>query len=71
MAVPVKTGEKFEAGVPISLFKINPVIGTSWVARYDYDVTADGQRFLVSSAVGEARSLPFTVVVNWNAGLKR
>ena len=31
----------------------------------EYDVTSDGQRFLVNSLPPERRSLPITVVVNW------
>ena len=44
MAVKVKIGESFEAGVPPPLFPVRP----NGVLRYD--VTADGQRFLVSPA---------------------
>jgi hypothetical protein len=41
---------------------------------YEYDVAADGQRFLVNTAniaEGPASTHPLTVVVNWNAGLKK
>ena len=39
-------------------------------SRYSYDVTADGQQFLV--AVGDEQSTPpmLTVVANWTAALK-
>jgi len=37
---------------------------------HEYDVTADGKRFIVASISGAA-SAPITVVVNWNAGLKK
>jgi len=38
----------------------------------EYDVTADGKRFLIITAggAGEA-SPPLTVVTNWTAGLKK
>ncbi len=37
-----------------------------------YDVTADGQRFLVNTAVEQkAPSAPITLVINWTADLKR
>jgi hypothetical protein len=36
-----------------------------------YDVTADGQRFLVINSVEEEESSPLRLAVNWNAGLKR
>jgi eukaryotic-like serine/threonine-protein kinase len=36
-----------------------------------YDVTADGQRFLVNMAVEQQTSAPLTLVQNWTAELKR
>jgi hypothetical protein len=39
---------------------------------FPYDVTSDGQRFLVLEAMGGALgSAPLNVVLNWQAGLKR
>ncbi len=35
----------------------------------EYDVTRDGQRFLINSLPPERRSLPITVVVNWQTAL--
>jgi hypothetical protein len=44
-------------------------------ARYfEYDVTADGQRFLINTAEGtgdSAGSPSLTVVANWLAGSKK
>jgi Tol biopolymer transport system component len=65
MAVDVKPGSSFEAGVPKTLFDLTPsrVSGS-------YAVTADGQRFLFVTYVtqGEApANLQYTVVVNWTA----
>ena len=37
----------------------------------DYDVSPDGQRFLVTVPGGEALSETIRVVQNWTAGLKR
>jgi eukaryotic-like serine/threonine-protein kinase len=70
MAVSVKKGDTFQATIPTPLFKIESVKGTYSVMRGEYDMTADGQRFLVSSGVADARGLPLTIVVNWTAGLK-
>ena len=70
MAVSVKKGDTFQASIPTPLFKIDSVKGIYSTVRGEYDVTADGQRFLVRAGVAEARGLPFTVVVNWAAGLK-
>ena len=38
---------------------------------YPYDVSADGQRFLVNTLVEETASAAITLVVNWTAGLKK
>lgn len=36
-----------------------------------YDVTADGERFLVNTPLEWASSAPITVVANWSEGLNR
>jgi Tol biopolymer transport system component len=40
-------------------------------AAISWDVTADGQRFLVASPVAPQTTTPITVVLNWEAGLRR
>ena len=58
-------GSEVEAGAPQRLFHASmPGIGVP------YDVSADGQRFLVNLAEEEAAS-PLFVVVNWPAELKK
>jgi Tol biopolymer transport system component len=67
MAVPVTTGNTFEAGTPVSLFRI-----TTHQQEYDvapYDVAPDGQRFIVNSLTGTP-ALPINVVINWTSELK-
>jgi eukaryotic-like serine/threonine-protein kinase len=67
MVVEVKiSGSSLEIGALRPLFETNP----AWQGR-DFDVTADGQRFLVNNLVEERGSLPLTLVVNWTADLKR
>jgi eukaryotic-like serine/threonine-protein kinase len=71
MAVQVKTnGDDFEAGSPSSLFQasLTPPIPIGGSA---YEVTHDGQRFLINVLVDEASSSPAIVVQNWTASLKR
>ena len=64
MAVELKGGSKFEAGLTKSLFDTR--LGTSaW-----FDVSADG-RFLLPVQTGQPASVPITVIVNWTAGLKK
>ena len=65
MAVDVSgSGTTFQAGVPKQLFAAPDNRG--------WDVTADGKRILmlVSSVQQNART-PITVVLNWQANLKR
>jgi len=65
MAVEVKGGAKFEAGVPKLLFDTH-LSGLN----SGYDVSKDG-RFLIPLAMEQATAPPMTVVINWNAGMKR
>jgi eukaryotic-like serine/threonine-protein kinase len=70
MVVNVKEdANKFEAGNPQALFEMRVFIG--FVTTSSYQVTRDGQRFLVNTPVEESASSPLTVVLNWTAGLKR
>jgi Tol biopolymer transport system component len=75
MAVEVKSGPRggsqeasFEAGTPRVLFEFRS--GTVQPNR-PYAVTADGQRFLLNTIVDESGGAPLTVVVNWQAELRR
>jgi hypothetical protein len=61
----------FEVGAVQPLFEIHrngPVIGG--YLGYNYDVAADGQRFLVNT-VGEQAAAPLTLIVNWQAGIRK
>ena len=66
MSVPVMPGARFEPGTPTALFTINPPPGVF----IEYDVSPDGQRFLVNSAIPGTEALP-VVVLNWTAGLNK
>jgi Tol biopolymer transport system component len=59
-------GSSFEVGAVKPLFQTR---ATGLENRYD--VSADGQRFLVITAPEQATSAPITVVLNWTAGLKK
>ena len=39
--------------------------------RASYDVSADGQRFLVNTDMGGVTSPPLTAIVNWPAGMEK
>ena len=65
MAVDVTTDKTFQAGVPKRLFSAQPAL-TSGI-----DVTADGKQFVFAAPQGPSTPRPFTVVLNWRAGLKK
>jgi Tol biopolymer transport system component len=62
-SVEIRAGAILDAGAPRALFqtRIRPLIE----ARNHYDVTADGERFLVNSRRPEEASLPITVLAGW------
>ena len=67
MMMAVKTsGATF--ATPTPLFKTRMLTGLlqSWI---EYDVTADGQRFLIGTQVGEAA--PVSVILNWTAEVNK
>jgi Tol biopolymer transport system component len=64
MAVAVKGGASFEADVPVALFEFRA--GGNVISPY-FDVTQDGQKFLLSTIVETEAVTPLTVVVNWAA----
>ncbi len=70
MAVQVKPAPTFEYGLPQPLFETRS-INLSFNVGIEYAVTGDGQRFLVSMPVTGAASAPMTVVLNWEAGVKK
>ena len=69
MALAIKTAGGFEAGPPKMLFQssADPLYPNLAVP---YDVSADGQKFLVNAAADVSKSSPITVITNWTAGLQ-
>jgi hypothetical protein len=44
----------------------------TWGASlHEFDVTPDGQRFLIGTLIGEAKVPPPTVILNWTAEIKK
>jgi eukaryotic-like serine/threonine-protein kinase len=71
MAVSVKDGDAaFEAGAPQPLFELDPMYPPLW-GRFAYQPAANGQKFLILTNVGGTAAPPITVVLNWQAGLKK
>ena len=71
MAAPVTTGANFDASTPVVLFQTTP---RQPIPRYDlfvYDVTRDGQRFLILTQLKQAETTPMSIVLNWTAKLNK
>ncbi len=66
MVVDIDTSKGFQAGAPRRMFAAPPLSVTQ-----GWDLSPDGKRFLFVAAPGTGRTIPFTVVLNWAAGLKK
>jgi Tol biopolymer transport system component len=68
MAVPIHfspDGKAVEAGAPSALFATT--VGSTAILKYrqQYDVSRDGQSFVMNSVVGDATASPINVILNW------
>lgn len=71
MAVEINTQPRFVAGKPKQLFEGQYLRTPSGFARANYDVSADGQRFLMLKPVSSVQATELNVVLNWTEELKR
>ena len=70
MAVEVTPGAVFKSGQAKPHFQI-PAVNVNGLG-YSWDVSADGQRFLINTIDGENTAQePITLVLNWTAGLRK
>ncbi len=75
IAVPIEMAgsakPSLSPGAPHPLFTAPPLVHYN-VEAFDYDVTPDGNRFLLAGAVrATSSSLPLDVVLNWDAAFKK
>jgi hypothetical protein len=70
MATPVTIGANFSAGSPVALFQANPREMVATSERFAYDVSKDGQRFLINTQLKSAL-MPMSVVMDWTASLNK
>jgi len=68
MATPVTIGANFDAGTPVPLFQANPLEMVATTEQFFYDVSKDGQKFLINTQLKTAMT-PISVVLNWGAKL--
>jgi eukaryotic-like serine/threonine-protein kinase len=66
MAVEIRAGADFQAGVPEALFSVRIRPGNP---RNKYTPSADGQRFIFAAPLGRDAMSPTTIVLNWPAGM--
>jgi eukaryotic-like serine/threonine-protein kinase len=69
IAASVSTTPTFSIGEPVRLFS-DPELDWSWMLPA-YDVSADGQRFVLTEPSGTVRNATIQVVQNWIAEFKR
>jgi Tol biopolymer transport system component/predicted Ser/Thr protein kinase len=73
IAVPVRVGEPMDFGAPVPLFRSPTATSNrSELALWnDYDVSPDGQRFLIRVDLISRDTMPMTVALGWAAGIAR
>ena len=71
MASSVKTaGTEFQFDAPKPLFKTR-TLSLEGAIFHEYDVSSDGQQFLVGTLIGDTKFPPPTVIMNWTALMKK
>jgi len=73
MSMSVSTkGGTFQPGIPKSLFRA-PVLGGTGGGTgiaWRWDISPDGQRFLINTALEDAAAAPITVLLNWQSAVR-
>jgi serine/threonine protein kinase len=60
-----------QAGLPTVLFQTHRRQPVSAQDFFSYDVSGDGQKFLIATRVDEANSAPLTVLLNWTSEMEK
>jgi len=72
VAVTVTPGSAFKAGSPVALFQTThrrqPISAQD---RFSYDVSGDGQRFLINTKLDEANVAPLSIHLNWASEMEK
>ena len=71
IAVPVKTAGNFEAGAPVTLFQTHTRQKISVMDAFSYDVTPDGQKFLINTRMEDTSAAPLSIVLNWASEIEK
>ena len=71
MAAPLTTGANFDSGTPVALFQATPRQPILVYDLFVYDVSRDGQRFLINTPVKQTETQPLSLILNWHANLTK
>jgi len=71
MAVSVDTKNEFDSGTPALLFQTDPREQVATTEQIVYDVSRDGQRFVVNTKYEHGSEHPMSVILNWQAEMKK
>jgi len=71
MAVSVDTKNEFDSRSPTNLFQTNPPEQVATTEQVVYDVSRDGQRFLVNTKSDNGSAHPMSVILSWQNEMKK
>jgi hypothetical protein len=67
----IRSGSNFETGPPETLFQTHRRQPVSAMDFFSYDVTADGQRFLINTRLDEPNAAPLSIILNWTSEMEK
>jgi hypothetical protein len=67
----VATDAGFKAGSPVTLFQTHRRQSVSSQDVFPYDVSGDGQKFLIITKMDEATAAPLSVLLNWSSEMEK
>jgi eukaryotic-like serine/threonine-protein kinase len=71
MALAVTAGAGFKADSPVALFQTHRRPPVSLPDAFSYDVSGDGQKFLILTKVDEANPAPLAITLNWASEMEK
>jgi len=71
MAASVTTGANFDASTPVALFQASPRQPVPIYDLFVYDVSRDGQRFLINTQLIDGETQHMSIILNWPAKLNK
>ena len=71
MAAAVTTGASLKAASPVALFQTHRPQPISSQDDFSYDVSGDGQRFLIATKVDEGNAAPLSILLNWASQMEK